>query len=272
MGLACFSRQPQVVIAGNAVFGTLVLALFFSSRGWCLIFTQNSLLSFYSEWSQKNPIQIVPRKHSSPLHHHHQPGLLTQGRLSPWIHVVRSPNLLKILPSAASAEIRIADPCFSAHHSCKCGYLSDCSLSVSSNQSDHSPLTSLINKRSPPQSCCSLETGCYYCTHTVKCFLVPDTAHLCSWLYRCWYLGAAESLTCSQSNTLFNKEAQISLLLWLHSGLLIPVNPACMHSVCQHYLTIMRQGREKKKWNNSGKWTENLSIHSRARAAQRSVC
>ncbi len=111
----------------------------------------------------------------TPLHHHHQPEPLRQVRMDPYFHVLYAkfwPYHLNVAAEIKTYQTRqhfsnLRHPVWSSAsvaHLLQClmccafrdcilhilvvtiGYLSYCCLSILSNQSAHSPLTSDINK------------------------------------------------------------------------------------------------------------------------------
>ncbi len=129
----------------------------YSGRLWCLNDTQLVL---------KGP-KCAKKISPTPLHPHHQPEPLRQGRMDPCFHVLYAICLWEMYPpcpvliwqerhpvwsSAAGAHLLQGSTCCVFRDGIlqtlvvTSGYLSYCCLSIISNQSAHSPLTSDINK------------------------------------------------------------------------------------------------------------------------------
>ncbi len=125
----------------------------------------------------------------TPLHHHHQPEPLRQVRMDPCFHVLYAkfrPYHLNVAAEIETYQTRqhfsnLRHPVWSSAavaHLLQCltccafrdgilhilvvtsGYLSYCCLSIISNQSAHSPLTS--TRHFCPHNCCSLDYFLYF--------------------------------------------------------------------------------------------------------------
>ncbi len=108
--------------------------------------------------------ECVNKISPTPLHHHHQPEPLRQGRMDPWFRVLYAkfwPYHLNVASEIKTHQTRqsfsklllsnFGEPVWKPPFPyltlvVTSGYLSYCCRSIISNQSAHSPLTSGINK------------------------------------------------------------------------------------------------------------------------------